>query len=59
MLILEAVVSEMNHKVFLIFDVLLTIGLNSQSQVSRMEKGYAGAAVEEQIAANIELLAFD
>jgi hypothetical protein len=54
-LILEAIVCEMNHQLLLIFDVLFRVILYSKSQIAWIEESNRWRAVIEQIAADVKL----
>lgn len=54
-LILEAIVCEMNHQLLLIFDILFRVILYSKSQIAWIEESNRWRTVVEQIAADVKL----
>ncbi len=59
MFVLEAIVCQMHHKLLLALHILLRIVLNCKSQVSRVEKCEAGAAIVEKIASDVKFFVIE
>jgi hypothetical protein len=52
--ILETVVSQVHHEICLIFDILFSVILNAETQVSFVKKYDAGVAVYKHVTSDIE-----
>lgn len=55
-LVLETIIGEMNHQVLLILNVLFRVVLDSESEISWVEKGDAWVRVEEKEASDVKFL---